>query len=140
MEGTINLTAKPFLPVSGERGQISIPFKVDGEFFAVDCSPDSVVDGQSVFTDCTKVAPSFGIDFSGKGIMTATEFPMGPDQEGITDLNYDWTGKAKSIDLTRRTEVFAASIVATPEPPTFTLLLASALAGVIICLWKRSWS
>jgi 4a-hydroxytetrahydrobiopterin dehydratase len=79
------------------------------------------------------------------------------DQEGITDLNYDWTGKAKSIDLThrvtqraevfaassidltRRAEVSAASIVATPEPPTFTLLLlASALAGVITCLWKRS--
>ena len=152
MEGTINLTAKPFLPVSGERGQISIPFKVDGEFFAVDCSPDSVVDGQFVFTDCTKVAPSFGINFSGKGIMTATEFPMGPDQEGITDLNYDWTGKAKSIDLTRRAEVFAASsidltrraevsatsIVATPEPPTLTLLLVSALAWVITCLWKRS--
>ena len=113
--------------------------QVDGEFFAVDCSPDSVVDGQFVFTDCTKVAPSFGIDFSGQGIMTATEFPMGPDQEGITDLNYDWTGKAKSIDLTRRAEVSAASIVATPEPPTFTLLLlASALAGVITCLWKRS--
>ena len=87
MEGTLNIVAPTLIPISGFRGQVSLPFKVDGEFFAVDCSPLSPTGS---FVDCSKVAPSFGIDFFGKGIVTATAFPMGPDQEGITDLNYNW--------------------------------------------------